>query len=67
MAARVAGLTLGVWGVLLVLLLVPLVLPTAWHYYIYSPASVGLWMISMVVTPAVACAYKWEWIRAGGK
>ncbi|MGW6056696.1 hypothetical protein [Streptomyces sp. NPDC055189] len=61
-----AAVTLAGWGGLLVLLVAPSLLPVAWHYYIYSPASVGLWLLSMFLSPFVACAMKWDWIRKGG-
>lgn len=64
--ARMAAVTLAVWGVLVSLLLAPSFLPVAWHYYIYSPASVGLWLLAMFISPFVACAVKWDWIRRGG-
>ncbi|MBD0746653.1 hypothetical protein [Streptomyces sp. CBMA152] len=64
--ARIAAVTLTVWGVLVVLLLAPSLLPVAWHYYFYSPASVGLWMLSMLISPFAACLIKWEWIKNGG-
>ncbi|MFE6365926.1 hypothetical protein ACFVP3_38935 [Streptomyces sp. NPDC057806] len=64
--ARIAAVTWAVWGVLVVLLLAPSLLPVAWHYYMYSPASVGLWMLSMLISPFVVCVVKWEWIKEGG-
>ncbi|MEU9148152.1 hypothetical protein [Streptomyces sp. NPDC048349] len=56
---------LGTWGVLIVLFLAPSPLPESWRYYIYSPASVGLWMLAMLVSPFVICVAKWEWIKKG--
>lgn len=55
------------WGVLIVLLLAPALLPAGWHHYIYSPAGVGLWMLSMLVAPFVVCAVKGKWVKDGGK
>ncbi|MEV0528698.1 hypothetical protein AB0I66_35295 [Streptomyces sp. NPDC050439] len=63
--ARIAAVTLAVWGGLIVLLLAPSLLPVAWHYYIYSPASVGLWMLSMLISPFMACTIRWQWIKKG--
>jgi hypothetical protein len=48
-----------------VLLLAPSLLPERWRYYIYSPASVGLWMLTMLVAPFVVCTVAWPWIRSG--
>ncbi|MEU6340192.1 hypothetical protein ABZ883_04485 [Streptomyces sp. NPDC046977] len=63
---RMATATLATWAVLIVLLLAPAPLPEHWRYYIYSPASVGLWMLTMVVAPFVICTVTWQWIRTGG-
>ncbi|MEU0102009.1 hypothetical protein [Streptomyces sp. NPDC006267] len=56
-----------IWVVLIVLLLAPSALPVQWHYYIYSPASVGLWALAMLVAPPVVCAVKWRWIKSGSR
>lgn len=64
---RMAAAVLATWAVLIVLLLAPAPLPEQWRYYIYSPASVGVWMLTMVVAPFVICTLKWRWIRTGGK
>ncbi|MFF2548407.1 hypothetical protein ACFVUY_38435 [Kitasatospora sp. NPDC058063] len=53
------------WVTLIALLLLPALLPNRWQYYIYSPASVALWMLSMLVGPALACAGNRHWIRNG--
>lgn len=55
------------WAVLIVLLLAPSPLPEQWRYYIYSPASVGLWMLAMLVAPVVVCFVKWPWIKSGSR
>ncbi|WEH41716.1 hypothetical protein [Streptomyces sp. AM 2-1-1] len=55
------------WGALVVLLLAPSALPASWQYYVYSPASVGLWILTMLVAPVVACFVTWPWIRSGRK
>ncbi|MEU8541584.1 hypothetical protein AB0C52_16630 [Streptomyces sp. NPDC048717] len=60
-----ATAVLSTWGILIVLLLAPAPLPEPWPYYIYSPASVGLWMLSMLVGPFVVCGVTWHWIRTG--
>ncbi|MFE5585093.1 hypothetical protein [Kitasatospora sp. NPDC056531] len=66
-AARMVVTWLATWAALLALLLAPTMLPDRWQYYIYSPASVGLWMLSMLVGPVLACATKWQWIRHGAR
>ncbi|SEE77925.1 hypothetical protein SAMN05216489_08254 [Streptomyces sp. 3213] len=65
-AVRTVASVLVTWVVLIVLLLAPATLPEDWQYYIYSPASVGLWMLAMLVAPVVVCFVKWPWIRSGG-
>ncbi|WP_432172808.1 hypothetical protein [Streptomyces sp. Tue6028] len=64
-AVRALGVVVLTWLVLVVLVLLPGLLPAGWQYYIYSPASVGLWMLSMVVAPFLACFALWGWIRDG--
>ncbi|MGX2994556.1 hypothetical protein JNUCC64_09695 [Streptomyces sp. JNUCC 64] len=65
--ARLAGAVLGTWTVLLLAVLAPsALLPTDWHYYVYSPASVGLWVLTMLIGPPVVCFAVWPWIRNGG-
>jgi hypothetical protein len=66
-AVRMAASALATWAALIVLLLAPAPLPEQWRYYIYSPASVGLWMFAMFVAPIVVCAVKWPWIKSGGR
>ncbi|WP_411105129.1 hypothetical protein [Streptomyces sp. cmx-4-9] len=60
-----ARAVLGTWGVLIALFIAPMPLPEPWRYYLYSPASVGLWMMAMLVSPFVICIVKWEWIKNG--
>ncbi|WP_441251425.1 hypothetical protein [Kitasatospora sp. McL0602] len=65
-AARAALVVLGSWAVLVVLLVLPgVVFPTGWQWYIYSPASVGLWMLSLPVVPLFACKAASGWINPG--
>jgi hypothetical protein len=64
-AVRTAAAVLATWVVLFVLLLAPSLLPERWQYYVYSPASVGLWLLAMLVAPFVVCFVKWPWIRSG--
>ncbi|GAA3014560.1 hypothetical protein [Kitasatospora sp. NPDC006786] len=64
-AARAVITVLTTWATLVALLLLPTLLPNRWQYYIYSPASVALWMLSMLVGPALACAGNRQWIRNG--
>ncbi|MEU6239254.1 hypothetical protein [Kitasatospora sp. NPDC047058] len=53
------------WVALVVLYLSPVVLPDQWQYYVYSPASAGLWMLSMVGGPPLVCVLNRRWIRHG--
>lgn len=66
-AVRMAASVLVTWTMLIVLLLAPSALPEEWQYYIYSPASVGLWMLTMLVVPVVVCTVKWPWIKSGSR
>lgn len=66
-AGRMAAAVLGTWTALVLLLLAPSLLPERWHYYVYSPASVGLWMVAVLVAPVVVCAVARRWIRTGGR
>ncbi|MGP9017572.1 hypothetical protein ACT1U9_04075 [Streptomyces sp. BR1] len=59
---RTAVVVLSTWGILIVLLLAPAPLPENLRYQIYSPASVGLWFLSMLVTPFVTVFLRWDWI-----
>ncbi|MFJ1926939.1 hypothetical protein G3I76_42105 [Streptomyces sp. SID11233] len=54
---------LGTWVILLLAVALPGLLPARWQYYIYSPASVGLWMIAMIVAPILVCWKLRHWIR----
>ncbi|MBV6698455.1 hypothetical protein [Kitasatospora aureofaciens] len=62
--ARVVIVVFGTWLALIALLFLPALLPARWQYYIYSPASVGLWMLSMLVAPIPACLVLRKWISA---
>ncbi|MFF7331909.1 hypothetical protein ACIQU5_34765 [Streptomyces sp. NPDC090306] len=62
-----AAAVLITWAALIALVLAPSALPEQWQYYIYSPASVGLWMLAMLAAPFVVCAVKWPWIKSGSK
>ncbi|MFF3002187.1 hypothetical protein ACFVTF_05175 [Kitasatospora sp. NPDC057940] len=64
-AARMVTTWIATWTALVALFFAPLLLPHRWWYYIYSPASMGLWMLAMLVGPFVACTVSWEWIRHG--
>ncbi|WP_328890736.1 hypothetical protein [Streptomyces sp. NBC_00316] len=66
-AVRMVASALVTWAALIVLLLAPSPLPEQWRYYIYSPASVGLWMLAMLVAPVVVCTVKWRWIKSGSR
>ncbi|MFD9029535.1 hypothetical protein [Streptomyces parvulus] len=66
-AARMAAAVLVTWTALIVLLLAPSPLPEHWRYYFYSPASVILWLLAMLVAPVVVCTVKWPWIKSGGR
>ncbi|MFD7453139.1 hypothetical protein [Kitasatospora sp. NPDC059827] len=63
--ARAVIVWMATWGALVTLLLLPLLLPDRWHYYIYSPASEGLWMLSVLVGPFAAGGVGRRWIRTG--
>ncbi|MFE0509132.1 hypothetical protein [Streptomyces sp. NPDC058964] len=64
-AGRAVCAVIATWLVLVVLLFLPCLFPTRWMYYIYSPASVGLWMLAMAVAPVAVLIVKREWIRKG--
>lgn len=64
---RLMAAVLGTWAALVVLFVAPSVLPEQWRYYIYSPASAGLWMLTMLVAPFVVCAFTWRWIMTGSR
>ncbi|WP_107062210.1 hypothetical protein [Streptomyces sp. NRRL S-37] len=66
-AGRMAAVVLATWTVLVLLLLAPSLLPERWQYYVYSPASVGLWMLTVLVAPVVTCFVFWPWIRTGNR
>ncbi|MFI0962107.1 hypothetical protein ACH4S8_11990 [Streptomyces sp. NPDC021080] len=53
----------GTWLVLFLAIALPALLPERWGYYLISPASVCLWMLSMVVGPVVVCWKLRSWIR----
>ncbi|MFI2641869.1 hypothetical protein [Streptomyces sp. NPDC018610] len=65
--ARLVLTWIATWVTLVVLVLLPALLPDRWQYYVYSPASVGLWMLSMLGAPVVACVVRWPWIRHGAR
>lgn len=67
MSVRMAAAVLATWATLILLLLAPSLLPEHWQYYIYSPASVCLWLLAMLVAPFVVCFVKWPWIKSGGR
>ncbi|MEU5437959.1 hypothetical protein AB0G73_31935 [Streptomyces sp. NPDC020719] len=60
---RTAVVVPATWGTLIVLLITPSPLPESRRYRIYSPASVGLWLLSMLVTPFVTVVLRWDWIN----
>ena len=62
-AVRMAASVLVTWAALIA----PGPLPEQWRSYIYSPASVGLWLLAMLVAPVVVCAVKWPWIKSGSR
>ncbi|MCX5434994.1 MULTISPECIES: hypothetical protein [unclassified Streptomyces] len=64
-AARMIIVVAVTWVALTVLFLAPSALPTTWQYYIYSPASVGLWLLAMLFGPVITVFLKWNWIRHG--
>ncbi|KAB1989908.1 hypothetical protein [Streptomyces triticiradicis] len=54
---------MGTWLVLVLVIALPALLPERWEYYMISPASVVLWMLSMLVGPVVVCWKLRSWIR----
>ncbi|CAL9665414.1 hypothetical protein SUDANB176_07197 [Streptomyces sp. enrichment culture] len=64
-AARAAGAVAATWSVLVVLVFLPSLLPPHQQYYFYSVASVGLWMLSMLVAPVLVCIASRKWIAHG--
>ncbi|MEU0599846.1 hypothetical protein ABZ484_16595 [Streptomyces sp. NPDC006393] len=66
-AARAAGVVFATWAALVAALLLPALLPADWQYYVYSPASVGLWMLSVLVVPVFTCVAARRWIVTGRK
>ncbi|MFF5393294.1 hypothetical protein ACFY5H_34155 [Streptomyces sp. NPDC013012] len=62
-----AAAVLATWAMLILLLLAPSLLPEHWRYYIYSPASMGLWLLAVLVAPVVVCVVKGPWIKSGGR
>jgi hypothetical protein len=63
MAKRAGIVIVATWVGLILVYLAPSALPETWQYSIYSPGSAALWMLAMVVGPAVACSVKRDWIR----
>jgi hypothetical protein len=61
-AARVIAVVVSTWFALCTLVLLPALLPDRFQYYIYSPASVGLWMVSLLMVPLLACIVLRKWI-----
>ncbi|MEV0847786.1 hypothetical protein AB0J21_18275 [Streptomyces sp. NPDC049954] len=45
----------------------PSALPEQWQYYVYSPATVGLWLLTLPIAPFVVCALTWPWIMSDDK
>ncbi|MFE4256243.1 MULTISPECIES: hypothetical protein [unclassified Streptomyces] len=52
-AARMIIVVAVTWVVLTALVLAPSALPASWQYYIYSPASVCLWVLAMLFGPVI--------------
>ncbi|WP_190086319.1 hypothetical protein [Streptomyces longisporoflavus] len=65
MIARLFFVVAVTWTTLIVSFLAPSALPSAWQYYVYSPASVGLWLLAVLFAPLIAVAVKWPWIKHG--
>ncbi|WP_432180973.1 hypothetical protein [Streptomyces sp. NBC_00063] len=63
--ARMIIVVTSTWIVLTVLFLAPSALPATWQYYIYSPATVCLWLLAMMSGPVILVVRKWSWIRRG--
>ncbi|MFH8491967.1 hypothetical protein [Streptomyces longisporoflavus] len=65
MIARLFCVVAMTWTALIVAFLAPSALPASWQYYVYSPASVGLWLLAVVFAPLIAVTAKWPWIKHG--
>ncbi|MFE9093044.1 hypothetical protein [Streptomyces sp. NPDC007264] len=61
--SKVVLTVMGTWLALLLVIAFPALLPERWEYYLISPASVGLWMLSMLFGPVVVCWKLRSWIR----
>ncbi|MFJ6012284.1 hypothetical protein [Streptomyces sp. NPDC092952] len=66
-ALRLIAVVLATWAAMLVLLIAPAALPESWQYAVYSPASVGLWLLAALAAPVVTCFVTWPWIRPGAR
>ncbi|MFH8485155.1 hypothetical protein [Streptomyces longisporoflavus] len=64
-AARLFFVVVVTWTALIVSFLAPSALPASWQYYVYSPASVGLWLLVVLFAPLIAVTVKWPWIKHG--
>jgi hypothetical protein len=62
---RFVGVVVVTWVLLLVLPLPMLLLSAHWQYYLISPASVALWLLSFLVAPIVTCVVTSRWILDG--
>ena len=62
-ASKAVLTVIGTWVALMLAIALPALLPDRWEYYMISPASVGLWMISMLVGPVAVCWKLRSWIR----
>ncbi|MDX2524555.1 hypothetical protein ACSCB1_03405 [Streptomyces europaeiscabiei] len=60
--SKVVLAVLGTWLLLCAVIAFPALLPARWEYYLISPASVGLWLITMLVSPFVVCWRLRRWI-----
>lgn len=62
-ASKAVLTVIGTWLALFLAISLPALLPERWEYYLISPASVCLWMLSMLVGPVAVCWKLRCWIR----
>ena len=64
--SKVVLTVVGTWLLLFAMIAFPTLLPARWEYYLISPASVGLWLIAMLVSPFFVCWWLRRWIAGRG-
>ncbi|MCP2313770.1 hypothetical protein [Kitasatospora paracochleata] len=62
-AARAVGVVVATWLLLTGLFLLPVpLIPESWGPVVHSPATVGLWLLSLPVAPVLGCFALRRWI-----